>query len=137
MRVRDATTGDVAAVMNVLDGADLAMSADTVSRRIDADMVLVAGDRRTPLGALVAIPRREGAHIEAIAVRRRRRDQGIGTSLVETAADRWGRLTAWFDPPVSEFYTSLSFDVESRGERCWGERTEPVRSSAEPNCSST
>lgn len=122
MTVREATTGDLPAVMNVLDGADLAMTADTVSRRIEANMVLVAGDRRTPLGALVAIPRREGVHIEAIAVRRRRRDQGIGTSLVEAAADRWGRLTARFDPPVSDFYDSLSFDLEPRGERCWGER---------------
>lgn len=122
MKVREATAGDLAAVMNVLDGANVAIDADTVSRRIDADMVLVAGDRRRPLGALVAIPRRDGVHIEAIAVRRRRRDQGIGTALVETAAERWGRLTATFDPPVRSFYESLGFEVESRGERYWGER---------------
>ncbi|MFW5919196.1 MAG: GNAT family N-acetyltransferase [Halanaeroarchaeum sp.] len=122
MMVREATRGDLAAVMNVLDGANLAIDADTVSRRIENDTVLVAGDRRRPLGALVAIPRREGAHIEAIAVRRRRRDQGVGTALVETAASRWGRLTATFDPQVRQFYESLSFDVESRGERYWAER---------------
>ncbi|UWG49004.1 Acetyltransferase (GNAT) family [Halanaeroarchaeum sp. HSR-CO] len=122
MTVREATPGDLAAVMNVLDGANIAITADTVARRIEADMVLVAGDQRRPLGALVAIPRREGVHIEAIAVRRRRRDQGIGTALVEAAADRWGRLTATFDPPVRPFYESLSFDLESRGERYWAER---------------
>jgi len=120
--VRDATADDLAAVMNVLDGANLAVEANTVSRRIENDMVLVAGDGRRPLGALVAIPRPNGAHVEAIAVRRRRRNQGIGTALVEGAAARWGRLTATFDPPVREFYDSLSFDVESRGERYWGER---------------
>jgi GNAT superfamily N-acetyltransferase len=120
--VRQATPGDLTAVMNVLDGANLAIDADTVARRIENDTVLVAGNGPRPLGALVAIPRREGAHIEAIAVRRRRRDQGVGTALVETAATRWGRLTATFDPPVRDFYDSLSFDVESRGERYWGER---------------
>ncbi|WP_050049394.1 GNAT family N-acetyltransferase [Halanaeroarchaeum sulfurireducens] len=122
MMVRDATAGDLPAVMNVLDGANIAIDADTVSRRIGSDMVLVAGDRRRPLGVLVAIPRREGAHIEAIAVRRRRRDQGVGTALVEAATERWGRLTAAFDPPVRPFYESLGFDVERRGERFWAER---------------
>lgn len=122
MMVREATPGDLAAVMNVLDGANLAIDADTVARRIENDTVLVAGNGSRPLGALVAIPRRKGVHIEAIAVRRRRRDQGVGTALVETAAGRWGRLTATFDPPVRDFYDSLSFDVESRGERYWGER---------------
>ena len=122
MMVREATPGDLTAVMNVLDGANLAIDADTVARRIENDTVLVAGDGARPVGALVAIPRRDGAHIEAIAVRRRRRDQGVGTALVERAATQWGRLTATFDPPVREFYDSLSFDVESRGERYWGER---------------
>ncbi|MFB6094767.1 MAG: GNAT family N-acetyltransferase [Halanaeroarchaeum sp.] len=120
MRVRVARPADHVDVMNVLDGADLAIDADTVSRRIEAGTVLVAG-RRRPVGALVAIPRREGVHIEAIAVRRRRRGGGIGTALVESAHDRWGRLTATFDPPVRPFYESLAFDLEDRGERYWAE----------------
>lgn len=122
MTVREATTDDLPSVMNVLDGANLAVGANTVARRIEGDTVLLAGDGGRPLGALVAIPRRNGAHVEAIAVRRRRRGQGIGTALVETAASRWGRLTATFDPRVRDFYTALSFDVEPRGERYWGER---------------
>ncbi|MFB6070008.1 MAG: GNAT family N-acetyltransferase [Halanaeroarchaeum sp.] len=122
MTVRLATADDLPAVMNVLDGADLAIDADTVSRRIDARTVLVADGTAIPVGALVAIPRPAGVHIEAIAVRRRRRDRGIGSSLVESAADRWGRLTATVDPPVRDFYASLSFDLEARGERYWAER---------------
>lgn len=122
MRVRLATREAVPAIMNVLDGADLAIDADTVARRIDAGTALVAVDGGPPVGALVGINRPVGVHIEAIAVRRRRRDQGIGTALVEDAADRWGRLTATFDPPVRTFYSSLAFDLEAQGERYWGER---------------
>ncbi|MFB6133487.1 MAG: GNAT family N-acetyltransferase [Halanaeroarchaeum sp.] len=122
MNVERARLADRPAIMNVLDGADLSIDADTVGRRIEADTVLVAGRHSSPIGVLVAIPRPQGAHVEAIAVRRRRRNQGIGTALMEAAADRWGRLTAAFDPAVCDFYRSLAFDVERRGERCWGER---------------
>lgn len=121
MTVREATSEELPGVMNVLDGANIAIDAGTVGRRIEAGTVLVAGEGH-PVGVLVAIPRQTGVHIEALAVRRRRRKQGIGSALVESAADRWGRLTATFDPPVRSFYESLSFDVESRGERFWAER---------------
>lgn len=122
MTVREATPEDLADVMNVLDAADLSIDADTVSRRIEADTVLVVDGNTLPLGALVAIQRPNGAHIEAIAVRPRRRDQGLGTELVEAAAERWGRLTASFDPSVRNFYASLAFDIDASGERYWGER---------------
>ena len=121
--VRRAEPGDLPAVMNVLDGANLAIDADTVARRIEAAMVLVADGEAAPIGALVAIPRPIGAHIEAIGVRRRRRNAGIGGLLVEDAFGRWGRLTATFDPPVRDFYESLDFAIEAQGERFWAERT--------------
>jgi GNAT superfamily N-acetyltransferase len=60
------------------------------------------------LGALVL----DGAEIEAVAVRRRRRGQGIGTALVEAAAERRNRLDAEFDAHVCPFYEALGFDVE-------------------------
>ena len=60
------------------------------------------------LGVLVL----DGAEIEAVAVRRRRRGQGIGTALVEAAADRRDRLDAVFDAHVCPFYEALGFDVE-------------------------
>ena len=122
MQVRDATVGDLPDVMNVLDGAVLDADATTVRERIAADSVLVAvsGDGERVLGALVL----DGIHIDAVAVRRRRRGQGIGTALVETAADRRERLTAEFDADLRPFYEKLGFDIESAKKpgRLWGER---------------
>jgi len=74
------------------------------------DATSESGDA-TILGALVLVPRESGAHIDAVAVRRARRAQGVGTSLVRAAAERRGRLTAEFDPGVRPFYESLGFDM--------------------------
>ncbi|MFB6073117.1 MAG: GNAT family N-acetyltransferase [Halobacterium sp.] len=106
--------------MRVLDGANLEVSAGVVEDRIDAGTVLVADDENRVVGALVAVPRDEGAHVEAVAVRRRRRDQGVGSRLVESAADRWTPLTADFDRRVKPFYEKLGFDCEERGDRYRG-----------------
>ncbi len=120
MVVREAVPDERAAVLNVLDGAML--STDSVDERIAAGDVLVAlsenGER--VLGALVL----DGDHIEAVAVRRRRRGQGIGTALVEAATDRRARLTAEFDADVRPFYEKLGFAIESGDNpgRLYGER---------------
>jgi len=120
MFVREASSGERAAVMNVLDGAMLA--TDGVGERLDAGEVLVAlperGGERI-LGALVL----DRDHIDAVAVRQRRRGQGLGTALVETAAERCDSLTATFDDSVRPFYESLGFDIEPAAEegRWFGE----------------
>jgi GNAT superfamily N-acetyltransferase len=106
MEVREAEPDDLAAVMGVLDAAMLATGAPTVRERI-GDGVLVADDGGRVIGALVL----DGSHVDAVAVRRSRRGQGIGSVLVEAAADRRGRLTADFRPEVRPFYESLGFDV--------------------------
>lgn len=111
VRVREATSRDELGVRQVLDGAMLAVDDDLLTRRLDAGSVLVAEQERRILGTLVAVPREEGAHVEAVAVRRRRRAQGIGAELVETAAERWRPLSANFDPHVKPFYEALGFDV--------------------------
>lgn len=112
MMVREARADERPAVMNVLDGAMLA--TDGVGERIAAGEVLVAlsenGER--VLGALVL----DGGHIEGVAVRRRRRGQGIGTALVEAVAERCDRLTAEFDADVRPFYEGLGFDIEATAE---------------------
>ena len=123
MRVRSARPAELAAVMNVLDGADLEIAAATVDRGIDAERVLVA-ETGTIVGALVAAPRSDGAHVEAIAVRPGRRGQGIGEALIDSAVDRWGRLTASFDPELAAFYEAVGFTNSPAGERCFGEREE-------------
>lgn len=110
MRVREATPADVPAVLNVLDGAALATDHDHVRTRTTHGDVLVAhaDSGETVLGALVL----DGDRITAVAVRPNRRGQGIGTTLVETAADRRERLTAEFDVDVRPFYEQLGFTVE-------------------------
>ncbi|WP_394326154.1 GNAT family N-acetyltransferase [Halobacterium sp. CBA1132] len=118
--IRRASTRDHLGVMRVLDGANLELSSDTAERRIDAGTVVVADDDNRIVGALVAVSREAGAHVEAIAVRRRRRADGIGSALVEHAAGEWTPLTADFDPGVKPFYDALGFDCEKRGDRYRG-----------------
>ncbi|MFB6222584.1 MAG: GNAT family N-acetyltransferase [Haloarcula sp.] len=112
--------------MNVLDGAVLSIDVATVRAGLEdgGTLVAVASDGATAgrvLGALVL----DGTHIEAIAVRRRRRGQGIGTALVEAALDRRDRVTAEFDGAVRPFYDALGFDIDPLEEsgRYRGERT--------------
>lgn len=128
--VRRASASDHLGVMRVLDGANLELSAETAERRIDDGTVVVAADDGRVVGALVAVPhdqradagasRDHGAHVEAIAVRRRRRARGIGSALVAHAAREWTPLTVAFDARVKSFYESLGFDCERGGDRYRG-----------------
>ncbi|GGM59289.1 GNAT superfamily N-acetyltransferase [Halarchaeum rubridurum] len=54
---------------------------------------------------------RSGAHVDAIAVTRRRRARGVGTALVTAAAERWRPLSADFDADVRPFYEKLGFEI--------------------------
>lgn len=102
--VREARADELAAVLNVLDGALL----DAPPAAVREGTTLVAGEDGRLLGALVL----DGDEIRAVAVRRRRRGQGVGTALVAAAAARRDRLVAEFDPRVRGFYEALGFDVE-------------------------
>lgn len=116
--MRPARADELAAVRNVLDGALLQVDGGTLTDAIDDGQVLVAvGANEAILGALAL----DGEEIIAVAVRRRR-DQGIGTALVDAARDRRSRLVAEFDDRVRPFWESLGFTVEERiGEgRCRG-----------------
>lgn len=114
MDVRDATADDLLGVLSVLDAAMLQTDKSTVERRIDAGTALVAVEDGRILGACVCVPRSRGAHVEAIAVRQRRRDQGIGSAMIDAATERWGRLTADFDPHLKPFYETFGFDLEQQ-----------------------
>ncbi|MGB9930629.1 GNAT family N-acetyltransferase [Haloarcula amylolytica] len=125
MHVRTATADEVPAVMNVLDGAVLSIAVETVrAGAADGDTLVAVSDgdpgAERVLGALVL----DGTHVEAVAVRRRRRGQGIGTALVEAALDRRDRITAEFDADVRPFYEALGFAIEALDEpdRFRGER---------------
>ncbi|MFB6110666.1 MAG: GNAT family N-acetyltransferase [Halodesulfurarchaeum sp.] len=122
MNVGLAAPAALAAVMNVLDGADLAIEAATVRTAIANERVLVArSEDDVVLGGAVIAPLDAGAEIEAIAVRPGRRGRGIGTALTEAAAARWGRLEAAFDPALVPFYRQAGFAIECTG-RCHGHR---------------
>ena len=106
--VRPASVAELPDVLNVLDGAALETDTGRLRGAIDGEALLVAvadGDRI--LGALVL----DGAEITAVAVRRRRRDQGIGTALVEAAATRRTRLVAEFDARVRAFWERVGFEI--------------------------
>ncbi len=108
--VREASSEDLPAVMNVLDGALLAVDAATVRERVPEEVLVAEADDRI-VGAVVL----DGSHVDAVAVRRARRGQGIGSALLAAARERRGTLTADFRPEVRPFYESIGFDVEPTG----------------------
>lgn len=135
--IRVATADDRLAVARIVDAA--ALEVEGLVRRLDAGDVLLAVEERPrarsghaerttdgrgrerALGAVVLKPCDRGAHVVAIAVRRRLRDRGVGTALIEAAREREGRLVAEFDASVTPFYDSLDFSVgRLRGGRCRG-----------------
>jgi GNAT superfamily N-acetyltransferase len=118
MRVREARPDERGAALNVLDAAMLATDG------LDGATLLVAVEDDRVLGALALV----GERVRAVAVRRRRRGQGVGTTLVRAAGRRTGRLVAEFDADRRPFYESLGFDVEPVEPAADGtERTDRVR----------
>ena len=106
--VREATVDELPDVLNVVDGAVLATDSGRLRSALDRGDVLVAvADGERVLGALVL----DGEEITAVAVRQRRRGQGIGTALVDAAAARRDRLVAEFDPRVRPFWVAVDFDI--------------------------
>ena len=115
MHIRTATPQEIPAVCNVLDGGLLAVSHPVLERSVEDDAVYVAVTEKqsepgeeTVIGALVL----DGREIVAVAVRPRRRGQGIGTALVETALTRRGVACAEFDERVRPFWDALGFSIE-------------------------
>ena len=112
--IRDARPDDLTQMMTILDAALLDIEATEVraacgpgSRRWA--FIAVADDR--VLGTLVLAATR----IEAIAVRRARRGQGIGSALVDRACRAHPSVTARCDGAVRPFYESMDFDCHRIG----------------------
>jgi GNAT superfamily N-acetyltransferase len=101
---------DLAAVGNVLDGGLLRVT-DLPAAVDRGDVLTAVSATDTVLGALVLA----GTEITAVAVRRRRRGQGIGTALVGAAAREREGLVAEFDERVRPFWRSVGFDTEPIG----------------------
>lgn len=128
VRIRTATPDDRLDVVRVLDGAML--QTEDIPERLRAADVLVAVAERgsggadddvaeTVVGAAVLETRDENRHLDAVAVRRARRDRGIGSALVvravRDARELAGvsRVTAEFDADLRAFYAGLGFDIEA------------------------
>lgn len=107
--IREAREDEADDVMRALEGALLEIDPDAVREAIARGEALIALENGHVRGALVL----EGSHVEAIAVVRRHRANGIGSALVRRAAER-GPLTAEFRPAVRPFYESLDFEIECR-----------------------
>lgn len=104
--IRVAQLTDVADVARVIQGAllDVPLELDTAC----ADgRVLIVGD---PIyGAAVIAPSRCGGRLVALAVTPSRRGEGVATSLVEAAIERWHPLTATCNDRVKALYEALDF----------------------------
>jgi GNAT superfamily N-acetyltransferase len=95
---------------SVLDAAMLELP-EFDARAAAGDVLVALSDDRI-VGAALLAPHddRPGVHLEAIAVRPRRRDQGIGTAVVAAAAER-GPVTAEFEAELRPFYERLGFEI--------------------------
>lgn len=142
--IRRGDPTDRLAVVRLFDAAMLDTAADRLSRQLSATdgLVLIATREETPVGAIAldAAPASEEKRvtvdatrvdsdtdpmrITAIAVRRRRRDRGIGRALIEAAAERVAPrpLTAGFDEGVRPFYNACGFEIDPHNDRYWGIR---------------
>lgn len=132
--VRQAAADELVDVMRLFDGALLETDSDRIRRQLTArsGCILLAGERR-PLGAIAlwtgAVDDRptewaDAVHITAIAVATQRRDQGVGRSLIEAAAD-WAAprpLSATFAERVDDFYTACGFEIKTHDGRLWAIR---------------
>jgi len=132
--IRQADADDHIDVMRLFDGALLETDADRVRDQLTGGRgcILVAGESR-PVGAIALVddpeavdglPWPDSVYTSAIAVRKARRGQGVGRSLIEAAVD-WAAprpLSATFDERVRPFYVSCGFAIEERAGRLWGLR---------------
>lgn len=122
--IRSARDSEADAIRRLLDAAMLSVPDDLPGRVAAGDALVAATreggsteDDHDVIGALVL----DDGHIDAIAVRKRRRAGGVGTALVAAAAERTdGALTATFRPAVRPFYESLGFTIETRDGRLFG-----------------
>ncbi len=125
LEIREATGGEIADAVAVLEAAMLEVDVERVRASGDGAVLVAIPDgggrdapERVVVGALVL----DGREIAALAVRPRRRGQGIGSALVGAADERVdGTLVAGFDADLRPFYERLGFAVERiGGGRCRG-----------------
>lgn len=117
MRIRAANPSEAQSVQGLVEASMLDVDGETIedilAEVIEGSVLVATAEDGPILGALV----RRGRTIEAVAVRPKRRGQGIGTGLVSAAAGQTeAPLLAECDEAVVPFYEQLGFDVEPIGD---------------------
>jgi len=134
LSLRRAGPDDRLAVVRLFDAGLLETDPDRLRRQLDATagFVLLGTIDERPVGAIAVdlasgdnseeVDTAEPARITAIAVRRRRRDRGIGRQLVDAAAEQVAPrpLAATFDERVRPFYRACGFEIEPHEGRLRG-----------------
>lgn len=105
--VRRARPEDRPQVQALFDVAMLAFDRQDLPDRLRRGTVSVALDNDEIVGAALLA----GRHIEAIAVTRSRRDEGIGRALVDAVADGGRPICAACHESVIPFYDRLGFSI--------------------------
>ncbi|WP_348613305.1 GNAT family N-acetyltransferase [Halobaculum rarum] len=120
--IRTARGDEMEAIRHLLDAAMLTVPANLPDRVAGGDALVavdegIGAESPDVVGALVL----DDTRIEAVAVRKHRRADGVGAALVAAAAERTDApLTATFRPQVRPFYEALGFEVEERDDRLFG-----------------
>lgn len=104
--VRVAQPTDLVDVARVIEGALLDVPLELETACVDG-RVLIVGD--PVYGAAVIAPTRSGGRLVAVAVAPSRRGEGVATSLLEAAIERWHPLSATCDERVKSLYEALDF----------------------------
>jgi len=112
MQIRTAIPDDLDAILQILDAAALETDRKLTRESVAAGRTVVAVEEGRLLGAAVCSPAESGVQIDAIAVRKRRQAQGVGTALVEVIVEDHKCVIAEFDERVRPFYESLGFEIE-------------------------
>ncbi len=112
-KTRPAIPSDIPSIMNIIDGALLQIDLKILNKRISHRDVIVAESHTTIIGVVILTEN----VIDTIAVRSKRRNQGIGSALVFAAAEQVeSPLTAEFDSTSLSFYQHLGFLISPLGE---------------------
>ncbi|MFB6117388.1 GNAT family N-acetyltransferase [Halosegnis sp.] len=111
MNIREARQDERLTVRSIFDVAMLRVPD------FPKQTLVVAAEDDNVLGAMAVETEgfAEPGEIHAIAVRPRRRGQGIGSRLVEEASRRWDPVVAEFDERVRPFYEAHGFDIQPVG----------------------
>jgi ribosomal protein S18 acetylase RimI-like enzyme len=111
--------------MSIVEGALLDVNDNQVRAAMQSELVHVFVDQNRITGVIVTerspeLPRfpienlDTNIHIAAIAVRPKRRNQGIGRALIQEIMVEYGTATVTFEEPAMPFYQALNVAIVTK-----------------------